>query len=260
MSPKTFDDWSLKITSDKTYKALKVGICRKSESQEVKVLKYLKEAKSSHDGRYCVRRACSFFEIQVPGGRHHCIVFEPLGMSLLDFLVRQQNHTLNTGVAKWTMTYLLMAVDYLHTSGVVHTGTYLKIDETSAFTEDPSDIKLDNIQNLLPDETSILKSFVTAERTEPSPRKLIDKGRTIYTSRPLDYGNTMTVPILSDLGMCMFGQEEYEEIIQPVPYRAPEVILRAKWNQSVDIWNLGVLVSRSSLLVSLILSSYNFVH
>jgi serine/threonine-protein kinase SRPK3 len=53
----------------------------------------------------------------------------------------------------------------------------------------------------------------------------------------------MTFPILSDLGACMFGQEEYEEIIQAIPYRAPEVILRVKWNCSVDIWNLGVLVS-----------------
>ncbi len=53
----------------------------------------------------------------------------------------------------------------------------------------------------------------------------------------------MTFPILSDLGTGMFGQEEYEEIIQAIPHRAPEVILRIKWNCSVDIWNLGVLVS-----------------
>lgn len=53
----------------------------------------------------------------------------------------------------------------------------------------------------------------------------------------------MTFPILSDLGMCVFGQEEYEGIIQAVPYRAPEVILRTKWNCSVDIWNLGVFAT-----------------
>jgi len=47
-------------------------------------------------------------------------------MSLLDFVTRQQDHTLNTGVAKWAVTYLLKAVDYLHSSGVVHTGTRLE--------------------------------------------------------------------------------------------------------------------------------------
>lgn len=36
----------------------------------------------------------------------------------------------------------------------------------------------------------------------------------------------MTFPILCDLGTCMFGQEEYEQVIQAIPYRAPEVILR----------------------------------
>ena len=55
----------------------------------------------------------------------------------------------------------------------------------------------------------------------------------------------MTFPILSDLGTCVFGQEVYEGVIQAVPYRSPEVILRMKWNSSVDIWNLGVLVSRA---------------
>lgn len=55
----------------------------------------------------------------------------------------------------------------------------------------------------------------------------------------------MTFPILSDLGTCVFGQKEYEEVIQAIPYRSPEVVLRMKWNSSVDIWNLGVLVSKA---------------
>ena len=64
----------------------------------------------------------------------------------------------------------------------------------------------------------------------------------------------MTFPILSDLGMCVFGQEEYEGVIQPVPYRAPEVILHMRWNRSVDIWNLGILVSANSTSVNLVAS------
>ena len=47
-------------------------------------------------------------------------------MSLLDYVTRQQDHTLNTGITKWVVTYLLKAVDYLHTSGVVHTGICLE--------------------------------------------------------------------------------------------------------------------------------------
>lgn len=37
------------------------------------------------------------------------------------------------------------------------------------------------------------------------------------------------------------------EWIQPQMLRAPEVILGAKWDSSVDIWNLGSVVSNRSL-------------
>lgn len=37
------------------------------------------------------------------------------------------------------------------------------------------------------------------------------------------------------------------EPIQAEPFRAPEVILGAKWNSSVDIWNMGCLVSSITL-------------
>jgi serine/threonine-protein kinase SRPK3 len=59
----------------------------------------------------------------------------------------------------------------------------------------------------------------------------------------MDYKEEVVYPILADLGMAVFGEREYSHIIQPIPYRAPEVILGMKWNESVDIWNFGVLVS-----------------
>ncbi|PGH32207.1 hypothetical protein GX50_04991 [[Emmonsia] crescens] len=34
----------------------------------------------------------------------------------------------------------------------------------------------------------------------------------------------------------------YHEDIQPYLYRAPEVLLRMKWDNKVDIWNVGVLI------------------
>jgi serine/threonine protein kinase len=52
----------------------------------------------------------------------------------------------------------------------------------------------------------------------------------------------LTYPIICDLGMARFNQGEHEGLIQPLPYRAPEVILQMKWSSNVDIWNLGVVV------------------
>ena len=106
-----------------------------------------------------------------------------------------------------------------------------------------SDIKLNNIQCTLPDDGDvILRNLIEAEHQHPTPRKIVNDGLTIYASRALAYGNVLGYPILCDLGMSVFGQEQYSDVIQPIPYRAPEVILRMKWKASVDIWNLGVLV------------------
>jgi serine/threonine-protein kinase SRPK3 len=106
------------------------------------------------------------------------------------------------------------------------------------------DIKLDNIQEALPDDgTDILTRLVDAEKKEPGAQKIVNDRVTIYTSRSMDYKEEVVYPILADLGMAVFGETEYSHTIQPIPYRAPEVILGMKWNESVDIWNFGVLVS-----------------
>lgn len=104
-----------------------------------------------------------------------------------------------------------------------------------------SDFKLDNIQSTLPDhENTVLANFVEAERNQPGFPKEINEITTIYTSRRLDCEGVFGYPILGDLGSAVFGQTHHEGVIQAIPYRAPEVILRMKWTSSVDIWNLGV--------------------
>ena len=50
---------------------------------------------------------------------------------------------------------------------------------------------------------------------------------------------------LVDFGSSMkLEREDYGGVypIQPVPYRAPEILLGCGWRMSADIWNLGVLV------------------
>lgn len=51
-------------------------------------------------------------------------------------------------------------------------------------------------------------------------------------------------PILCDLGSSIFIDTGYNGKVQAHPYRAPEVILGAQWDEKIDIWSLGVLVSR----------------
>ncbi|KZF18837.1 kinase-like protein [Xylona heveae TC161] len=221
--------WLCHDTLESSYKTLKVGTLRKENDKspnEIMVSKYLKSKSLDHNGRYCVRRTCDYFEIEAPNGYHPCFVYEPLGNSLLEYVELQPEKVVNLPQVKWITTYLLHALDYLHQSGVVHT-----------------DVKLNNVLCTLPENgNEILQGLVDNESQNPSPRKVVDDGYTIYESKKLSYDNPLGFPILCDLGMGVYGKEKYTGVVQPIPYRAPEVILRMRWDSSIDIWNLGVLV------------------
>jgi len=98
------------------------------------------------------------------------------------------------------------------------------------------------------EEDSILKEFEVAELNTPSPRK-IDGDRVIYESRGLQRPKKSGRPVLCDFGEARFGKMTYTDDIQPYVYRAPEIILDIPWTYSVDIWNVGVMVSVSNATV-----------
>lgn len=98
------------------------------------------------------------------------------------------------------------------------------------------------------DET-MPKDFERAELESPTPRKVIDKTRSIYLSRRFgkpknhDWG----YPILCDFGEARIGTVQRTNMfVQPHIYRAPEVVFEIPWGPPVDIWNLGALVIQPS--------------
>ena len=95
------------------------------------------------------------------------------------------------------------------------------------------------------EEESILADFEMAERTDPSPRKIVDS-RIIHTSRDLPFTKNQGRPIVCDFGETRFGDKDYVDIIQPYLYRAPEIVLQVRWGYKVDIWSVGVMVRSSS--------------
>ena len=92
------------------------------------------------------------------------------------------------------------------------------------------------------EDESILSAFEKEESDDPSTPKLVGDN-VIYRSRPLQIPRTTGRPILCDFGEARSGSTTYHEDIQPYIYRAPEVVLRMRWDSKVDIWNTGVLVS-----------------
>lgn len=104
-----------------------------------------------------------------------------------------------------------------------------------------SDIKADNIMFGIRDD-SVFTDFEESELQHPVPRKEVDKdGRIIYTSQELKIPKRVGAPVLCDFGSAMLGQY-HSVFVQPMIYRAPEVILGIPWTYSADIWNVGCMV------------------
>lgn len=117
------------------------------------------------------------------------------------------------------------------------------------------DLQARNIHLRIEDE-SILRHFEAAELSHPSRRK-IDGDRVIYESRGLIRPEKPGRPVLCDFGEARFGKDTYVDDIQPYVYRAPEVILDIPWTYSVDIWNVGVMVSVSTEYACDLFSNYS---
>ncbi|KAI4628192.1 hypothetical protein J4E80_002330 [Alternaria sp. BMP 0032] len=135
-------------------------------------------------------------------------------------------HKLNVPLLKFTLANVLKALSFLHDEAkVVHT-----------------DINPGNIMLTVNDDT-ILEIFEKAEAENPSPSKVIDDTRTIYSSRklPNPTGDLWGRPVLCDFGEARIG-DSHSGFIQPELYRAPEIIFQMEWGSKVDIWSLATLV------------------
>lgn len=105
-----------------------------------------------------------------------------------------------------------------------------------------SDLKPENILLGIEDER-IIHELIQEEEKDPTPAKIYNDRR-IYPHR--NFGNLRGAPgrpKIGDFGLAIrSSQHMYSHPIQPDCLQAPEVILRAGWSYSADIWNLGVMV------------------
>lgn len=84
--------------------------------------------------------------------------------------------------------------------------------------------------------------MIAAERYDPSPT-VMRGGRPVHVSRNFgDLRGSPGPPKISDFGLAVESHNLHHHSIQPDLFQAPEVILRAGWSTSADIWNLGVMV------------------
>lgn len=139
---------------------------------------------------------------------HVCIVFEPLGMSLFDYVKANEYRPLPLFCVQSFADQLTRAVAFLHAMGLVHT-----------------DLKLENVL------------LVSRAKLQPSTKETSARN-----------GAASLVPQSTEIKLIDFGGATYvheskkTSLINTRQYRSPEVILGMEWSTPSDIWSIGCML------------------
>jgi len=233
------------ILREHDYVTLKVFVSGNPQAKnEEKVFEHLKTIKSDHAGAKFVRTLRDSFELPGEKGPHVCLVYHALGMTLKQLRELSDGEKLALELVKPIIYHVLFALDYLHSQAkVVHTGTVLVFVLIKLILISDLDIQEENMMMSIPDK-EILKRFEEEEWSEPSLRK-IDGNRVIYASRELEIPDDFSDFVVCDFGYAVFGEKKYTGEAMPDLYRAPELVLHTTWDEKIDIWSLGLMVSHS---------------
>lgn len=180
---------------------------------EADILKDIRKA----DPRGLQSRSAIMFDTFMHG-RHFCLVFEPCGVSLYDFLKR------NDFRGFWMQDIQVFARQSLEALAFLH--GRLKMTHT--------DLKPENI----------LLASVGPPRSSEFPRE-----RAWREANPSSKSSSASYvrPDRADIKLIDFGNATYEtehhsSIINTRQYRGPEVILELGWNELSDVWSMGCII------------------
>lgn len=87
-----------------------------------------------------------------------------------------------------------------------------------------------------------LEKAVEEEWTNPSLRK-VDGDREVYFSATIDIPDDLGAPVIAYFGDAQFGRPPFLGEVMPDLYRVPEIILAIPWDEKIDIWEFGLMVS-----------------
>lgn len=86
------------------------------------MFRHLETVTAEHAGRPHVRELQDSFRIRSSYGEYEIFVFEPLGMSLRTLQGLQKTYLMPLSLVKGALDQVCLGLNFLHESGVVHTG------------------------------------------------------------------------------------------------------------------------------------------
>jgi len=193
------------------------------------VKRYMENAKIEADILKDIRRAdpsgssgCAMmYDVFTHDQKFYCLVFEPLGVSLYDFLKNNYFRGFWMQDLQSFSQQCMQALAFLHDS--------LRLTHT--------DLKPENIllQTMAPAQAAVF------------PRAADWLRRRRASSAPWEEPGPYLRPVSSKIKLIDFGNATYEDehhasIINTRQYRGPEVLLSTGWNERSDLWSIGCIL------------------
>jgi len=163
-------------------------------------------------------RCAILYDTFVHSGRHLCLVFEPLGASLYDFMKQ------NCFRGFWMQDIQSFAKQCLKCLRFLH--ERLQMTHT--------DLKPENI---LIQSMEMPRPACFPREKEWLKKSRSSRSRSSQYMRPSD-----THLKIIDFGNATYEDEHHSSVINTRQYRGPEVVLELGWDERSDIWSLGCIL------------------
>ncbi|KAE8372485.1 kinase-like protein [Aspergillus bertholletiae] len=113
--------WLCRDLYTQRYLVLKVHVRIKRQVPEVVISKHLHATHSAHVDKNYVRLVLDSFEISGPYGVHPCLLYEPAGADMRDYMRCLEGDALPETLLRPTLRFVLIDLDYLHQASIIHT-------------------------------------------------------------------------------------------------------------------------------------------
>nr|CAD2142021.1 unnamed protein product [Meloidogyne enterolobii] len=150
---------------------------------------------------------------------HICLLFEPYGLSVFDFLRGNDYHPYPLDQIRYIAYQLILAVNFIHEKGIVHT-----------------DLKPENILFVNTDNYEFKNRW-----DKPYEEMGLVKSKRSRNRRRIRVLKDASIRLI-DFGSAVFEHQGHDETVTTRHYRAPEIILKNGWSFPCDIWSIGCIL------------------